>query len=88
MFKVAAFGLASIAASLVGRGAKSFYHQDPAGRTDYTRATKIGSSSIAQHNRWTGEPHEHKREIARHQRQAAIAAGTHAWRGRKPKASA
>jgi len=34
-------------------------------------------------NRWTGAPHEHKREIARHQRQAHIAAGTHAWRGRK-----
>ena len=31
------------------------------------------SGSIAQRNRHTGEPHEHKREIARRRRQAAAA---------------
>lgn len=36
-------------------------------------------------NRWTGEPHEHKREIARRERQAKIKDGTHPWRGRNPR---
>jgi hypothetical protein len=32
---------------------------------------KGAGGSIAQLNRWTGQPHEHRREIARNQRRAA-----------------
>jgi hypothetical protein len=38
----------------------------------HTRShARIARTSIATANRWTGKPHEHKREIARRLRQAA-----------------
>lgn len=70
MFKLAnAIGAAAIAAIIGGRGAKTFLHSDRYGSPMPHRGTPVGSSSIAQHNRWTGGPHEHKREIARRKRQ-------------------
>lgn len=33
----------------------------------------VGRTSVAQYNRHTGRPHEHKREIARRRRQQGVA---------------
>lgn len=50
----------------------------PLMRVDYlgwsrpgTRQYRPSRTSIAQANRWTGKPHENRREIARRQRQEA-----------------
>lgn len=67
-------GVAALAAlSLGGPMAGLVATRDVEPRARYPRGTKP-SGSIAERNRWTGEEHQNKREIARRQRQAAARA--------------
>lgn len=42
------------------------------GAIDYSRATPVAVGSIAEANRHTGKPHEHRREISRRRQQAGL----------------
>lgn len=48
---------------------KYYYNTLPNGRANLGRITPIAVGSIAEGNRHTRKPHEHKREIARRERQ-------------------
>jgi len=71
---IGSIGLASLAAmgvTFAGHGQDLLREAAPAApppqRRSYRRAKFNGS--IAEANRWTGRPHEHRREIARRVRQ-------------------
>jgi hypothetical protein len=67
-------GIGVLAAAAVGISAPNVLEGIEslgADRLSSNRRSLHKGKSIAQANRWTGKPHEHKREIARRLRQAA-----------------